>query len=113
MIDWSRCSEVESVPGRCSGAWVVKNSGVLVDGILDNFEAAQTPPAIARMFSPAVPTARRVLQFALSAELQAMPRRQQFPARRRGDAYRIDKLAHQLIEIDRALRRSRGPAPSG
>jgi hypothetical protein len=35
-----------------------------------------------------------------------MLRRRQFPARRRGDAYRIDKLAHQLTEIDRALRRT-------
>ena len=62
------------------------------------------------MLSPLVATVRRVPQFALSAELQAMLRRRQFPARRRGDAYRIDKLAHQLTEIDRALRRSRGPA---
>ena len=35
----------------------------------DNLKADQTPPAIARMFSPPVATVRRVLQFVLSAEL--------------------------------------------
>jgi hypothetical protein len=65
----------------------------MVDGILGNFEANQAPPAIARIFSLPVATVRRVPQFALSAELQVMLPRRQFPARRRGQAYRIDQLA--------------------
>ena len=37
-IDWTDCPDVESVPGRCSGAWVVKDTRILVQGVLDNAE---------------------------------------------------------------------------
>lgn len=37
-IDWRGCPDVESVPGRCSGAWVVKNTRILVEGILENWD---------------------------------------------------------------------------
>jgi uncharacterized protein (DUF433 family) len=37
-IDWSQCPDVESIPGKCSGAWVVKDSRVMVQAILDNAE---------------------------------------------------------------------------
>jgi len=46
-------------------------------------------------------------QFKRSAEPESVLRRRQLPAPRRGDAYRIDKLAHQLAEIDRGFGRSR------
>jgi hypothetical protein len=36
MIDWSRCPDVESVHGRCSGAWVVRGTRVMVQGIIGN-----------------------------------------------------------------------------
>ena len=36
MIDWSQCPDAESVPDRCSGQWVVKDTRVLVQGIIDN-----------------------------------------------------------------------------
>jgi uncharacterized protein (DUF433 family) len=39
---------VESVPGRCSGAWVVKGSRILVEGILENAEEG-----VPRSLSPA------------------------------------------------------------
>ena len=35
---WAHCPDVESVPDRCSGQWVVKGTRVLVQGILDNAE---------------------------------------------------------------------------
>jgi hypothetical protein len=31
QIDWTNCPDVESVPGRCSGAWVVNDSRVIVE----------------------------------------------------------------------------------
>ncbi|HEY1931892.1 MAG TPA: DUF433 domain-containing protein [Acetobacteraceae bacterium] len=46
-IDWTGCPDVESVPGRCSGAWVVKDSRILVAGILDNYDAGLSPEEIA------------------------------------------------------------------
>jgi uncharacterized protein (DUF433 family) len=27
-VDWSKCEDVESVPGRVSGAWVIKGTRV-------------------------------------------------------------------------------------
>jgi len=42
------------------------------------------------MFSPPVAKVRRVLQFGGALNLQATLARQQFPARVRGAAYRID-----------------------
>jgi uncharacterized protein (DUF433 family) len=62
-IDWSRCPDVESVPGRCSGAWVAKNSRVMVEGILENAEDA-SPEEVAGMFELPVEQVRRILAFA-------------------------------------------------
>ena len=42
-IDWSQCDDVERVPGRCSGAWVMQRSRLLAGGIIENFEAGATP----------------------------------------------------------------------
>ena len=66
MIDWTQCPDVESVPGRCSGAWVVKNSRVIVEScILGNAEDC-TPEEIADMFEVpgGVEVVKRILAFA-------------------------------------------------
>ena len=38
-LDWSRCSVVESVPGKVSGAWVLKGTRMPVTAIFENLEA--------------------------------------------------------------------------
>ena len=38
-IEWSQCSAVESVPGKVSGAWVLKNTRMPVSAIFENLEA--------------------------------------------------------------------------
>jgi uncharacterized protein (DUF433 family) len=38
-LDWSRCSAVESVPGKLSGAWVLKGTRMPVSAIFENIEA--------------------------------------------------------------------------
>ncbi len=38
QIDWSDCPDVEQVPGRVSGQWVVKDTRILAQGIIDNAE---------------------------------------------------------------------------
>ena len=63
MIDWTRCDDVESVPGRCSGAWVAKDSRVMVEGILENAEDASAEE-VADMFELPVEQVRRILDFA-------------------------------------------------
>ena len=38
-LDWSQCSVVESVPGKVSGAWVLKGTRMPVTAIFENLEA--------------------------------------------------------------------------
>ena len=35
-LDWSQCSAVESVPGKVSGAWVLKGTRMPVSAIVEN-----------------------------------------------------------------------------
>ena len=39
ILDWSQCSAVESVPGKVSGAWVLKGTRMPVSAIFENLEA--------------------------------------------------------------------------
>ncbi|MDQ6676286.1 MAG: DUF433 domain-containing protein [Acidobacteriota bacterium] len=38
-LDWSQCTAVESVPGKVSGAWVLKGTRMPVSAIFENLEA--------------------------------------------------------------------------
>jgi uncharacterized protein (DUF433 family) len=38
-LDWSRCPAVESVPGKRSGAWVFKDTRMLVATVFENLES--------------------------------------------------------------------------
>jgi uncharacterized protein (DUF433 family) len=38
-LDWSQCSAVESVPGKVSGAWVLKGTRMPVSAIFENLGA--------------------------------------------------------------------------
>lgn len=38
-FDWSQCTAVESVPGKMSGAWVLKNTRMPVAMIFESLEA--------------------------------------------------------------------------
>src|SRR5271169_1419526 len=109
-IDWSQCPDVEQVPGRCSGQPVVKGTRILVQGILDNFDGDQTPEEIAGPdIYPDLPvaTVRRVLHFALSAQLRAMLAARCNRPLSRDEQFRLDIMTRQLAEIDAALRRRR------
>ena len=65
MIDWTNCPDVESVPDRCSGAWCVKGTRVMVQGILDNAEDGYSAEEIAtEIFELPVEVVRRILAFA-------------------------------------------------
>ncbi len=37
-VDWNNCPEVESKPGKVSGAWVFKGTRVPVRALFDNIE---------------------------------------------------------------------------
>jgi uncharacterized protein (DUF433 family) len=38
-LDWSECPAVESIPGKVSGAWVLKGTRMPVSTIFENLEA--------------------------------------------------------------------------
>ena len=65
-MNWSQCPDVESVPGKVSGAWVVKGTRVQADAIVENAAEGFSPEEIAEEIFPTVPVERieRVLQFA-------------------------------------------------
>ena len=68
MIDWSRCPDVDRDPGKCSGAWCVKGTRVMVQGIIDNAAAGCTAEEIATGIYEglSVEVVRRILGFAQS-----------------------------------------------
>jgi uncharacterized protein (DUF433 family) len=66
-VDWSKCEDVESVPGRVSGAWVIKGTRVPAQAIVDNAQAGCSAEEIAGPdIFPSIPLAvvQRVLRFA-------------------------------------------------
>jgi uncharacterized protein (DUF433 family) len=38
-LDWSRCPAVESIPGKISGAWVLRGTRTPVKVLFENLEA--------------------------------------------------------------------------
>jgi uncharacterized protein (DUF433 family) len=64
VIDWSQCPDVESVPDRCGGEWVVKGTRVMVECITDNFPEC-TPEEIAHeLYDLDLDAVRRILAYA-------------------------------------------------
>ena len=39
VLDWSQCEAVESVPGKVSGAWVLRGTRMPVSAIFENLAA--------------------------------------------------------------------------
>ena len=70
MIDWSRCSDVERVPGRVSGAWVIRGTRVPAQAVIDNADDGFTAEQIAAEIYHGLPVepTRRVIEFARRAD---------------------------------------------
>jgi uncharacterized protein (DUF433 family) len=66
-IDWATCEDVERVPGRVSGAWVIKGTRVQADAVVENARAGCSAEEIAGPdIFPSIPldVVQRVLRFA-------------------------------------------------
>jgi len=50
-IDWSQCPVVESVPGKVSGAWVLKGTRMPVSAIFENLETGANIDDIMEWFA--------------------------------------------------------------
>jgi uncharacterized protein (DUF433 family) len=49
-LDWSHCPAVESVPGKLSGAWVLKGTRMPVSAIFENLDAGASIDDIMEWF---------------------------------------------------------------
>jgi uncharacterized protein (DUF433 family) len=49
-LDWSQCPAVESIPGKMSGAWVLKGTRMPVSAIFENLEAGANLDDIVEWF---------------------------------------------------------------
>jgi uncharacterized protein (DUF433 family) len=69
MIDWSLSPDVEQIPGKVSGAWLVKGTRIPVQAVLDNADDF-TPEAMAAEIYEGLPVerARRIIAFARQHE---------------------------------------------
>jgi uncharacterized protein (DUF433 family) len=49
-LDWSQCPAVESVPGKVSGAWVLKGTRTPVKVLFENLEAGMSIEEVIEQF---------------------------------------------------------------
>jgi uncharacterized protein (DUF433 family) len=63
QIDWGQCRIVELVPGKLSGAPVLKDTRMPVQGILDNYDAGLTPAEVAATFGLPLQDVTCLLQY--------------------------------------------------
>jgi uncharacterized protein (DUF433 family) len=63
-VDWTECPDVERVPGKVSGQWVVTGTRILAVCVTENADDS-TPEEIDDMFPGlGVDRARRIIEYA-------------------------------------------------
>lgn len=65
-MDWSHCPDVERIPGKVSGAWLVVGTRIPADAVIENAEDGFTAEQIVAEIYPSLPVdrARRILAYA-------------------------------------------------
>ena len=63
-LDWSQCPAVESVPGRLSGAWVLRDTRMPISVIFENLEYGSTIEEIIEDYDVTYEQIQAVLEFA-------------------------------------------------
>ncbi len=63
-LDWSQCADVESIPGKVSGAWVFRGTRLPVATIFENLEDGMTVEELIEQFDVTREQINAVLQFA-------------------------------------------------
>ena len=64
LLDWSQCPIVESVPGRLSGAWVLRDTRMPVSVIFENLEYGSSIEEIIENYGVTREQIQSVLDFA-------------------------------------------------
>jgi uncharacterized protein (DUF433 family) len=91
-LDWSKCSAVESIPGKVSGVWVFKNTRMPVSLVFENLEAGATIDEIMEWFHLTREQIVAVLEFAARSLDPPPPRHD--PGNRRHMLVLFDSPAH-------------------
>lgn len=63
-LDWSQCPAVESIPGKVSGAWVLRDTRMPVSVIFENLEYGATIEEIIENYNVTREQIQAVLEFA-------------------------------------------------
>ena len=63
-LDWSQCPAVESVPGRLSGAWVLRDTRMPFSVIFENLEYGSTIEEIIEDYDVTYEQIQALLEFA-------------------------------------------------
>lgn len=63
-LDWSQCPAVESVPGRVSGAWVLRGTRMPISVIFENLEYGASIEEIIENYNVTREQIQDVLEFA-------------------------------------------------
>jgi uncharacterized protein (DUF433 family) len=84
-LDWSQCPAVESVPGKVSGAWVLRGTRMPVAAIFENIEAGANIDDIMEWFDGLDrEQVKAVIEFAVVRDDPVdSPQRVETPLRRR------------------------------
>ncbi|MDQ2898289.1 MAG: DUF433 domain-containing protein [Acidobacteriota bacterium] len=73
-LDWSQCPELESVPGKVSGAWVFRGTRVPVSAILKNLKDLDVNEVVEEFPSVTREQVRTVLDFIARSADPVAPR---------------------------------------
>ena len=63
-LDWSQCPAVESIPGKVSGAWVLRGTRMPVSVIFENLKAGTNVDDIMEWFDLTREQVEAVIEFA-------------------------------------------------
>jgi uncharacterized protein (DUF433 family) len=74
-LNWSECPAVESIPGKLSGAWVLKGTRMPVATIFENLEAGMSVNEITEVFDVTAEEVKAVLHFAAQSLAPAAEKR--------------------------------------
>ena len=66
-LDWSQCPDVESIPGKVSGAWVLRGTRMAVQTIFENLAAGLPVKEIVEIFDVTEQEVKAVLRFVVQS----------------------------------------------
>jgi uncharacterized protein (DUF433 family) len=73
QLDWSQCAAVESIPGKVSGAWVLRDTRMPVSVIFANLEYGATIEEIIENYNVSREEIQAVLEFAARSAAPPSP----------------------------------------